>query len=374
LERQCDMASNGPMILCDGLVKIYKVQDLEVLALQGLDLVVERGEFMAIVGPSGSGKSSLMNILGGLDRPSAGKAIVDGQDLLKLSSFALTRYRRQKVGFLWQQPSRNLIPYLSVEENIEMPMIISGIPYNERKTWTRELLEAVGLWERRDHGMQQLSGGEQQRTAIGVALANKPVILLADEPTGEVDTVTAQTILDTLRHLNREYNLTILTVTHDPRIADQVDRVVTIRDGKTSSERVRRLRTAQEVADAMRAPVAGDDTDEPVNGEAEIEAPEEESAAYHEYVVLDYAGRLQIPREYLDELGIADRAEVELTEEGILIKPASGLTDTSAQAARLSEVAESWGPQQRSRDWRLRLTDASRGLRGLLKREKADES
>lgn len=350
------MASNGPMILCDSLVKIYKVQDLEVVALQGLDLMVDRGEFMAIVGPSGSGKSSLLNILGGLDKPSAGGTIVDGQDLLKLSSFALTRYRRQKVGFVWQQPSRNLIPYLSVDENVELPMIVAGMPYRERRSWTRELLEAVGLWERRHHSLHQLSGGEQQRTAIGVSLANKPVLLLADEPTGEVDTATAQTIIDTLRHLNREYSLTILIVTHDTRIEDQVDRVVTIRDGKTSSERVRRLRAAEEAAR--------------VEGEPGDGSGAEEQAAYHDYVVLDYAGRLQIPREFLDELGISDRAEVELTEQGILIKPALGLEDTAAQAARISEVAETWGPQMRSKDWKLRLGDASRGFRGLFKKER----
>ena len=349
------MASNGPMVLCDGMVKIYKVQDLEVVALQGLDLVVDRGEFMAIIGPSGSGKSTLMNILGGLDKPSAGKCIVDGQDLLKLSTFALTRYRRQKVGFVWQVPSRNLIPYLSVEENVDLPMTVAGMPYSERKQWTRELLDAVWLWERRRHNLQQLSGGEQQRTAIGVALANKPVMLLADEPTGEVDTATAQVILDTLRHLTEAYNLTIITVTHDPRIADAVDRVVTIRDGKTSSERVRRLRT-----------VDADETDDGSNGQTAVEEEAEAHVAYHEYVVLDYAGRLQVPREYLEQLGISDRAQVELTDAGILITPARGLDDTAAQAARISEVAESWGPQKRSRDWRLRLTDAGRGLRGVF--------
>ncbi|MBM3190154.1 MAG: ABC transporter ATP-binding protein [Chloroflexi bacterium] len=347
------------MILCDGLVKIYKVQDLEVVALQGLDLMVDRGEFMAIIGPSGSGKSSLMNILGGLDKPSAGKAIVDGQDLLKMSSFALTRYRRQKVGFLWQQPSRNLIPYLSVEENVELPMTVAGMPYKERLEWTRELLDAVGLWERRHHKLPQLSGGEQQRTAIGVALANKPVLLLADEPTGEVDTATAKTILDTLRYLNEEYNLTIVTVTHDPRMSDAVDRVVTIRDGKTSSERVRRLR-AMENADANGE-----------TGEAAVaELDQQPEVAYHEYVVLDYAGRLQIPREYLEQLGISDRAQVDLTEEGILIRPAVGLNGTTAQAARISEVAETWGPQRKPKDWRLRLSDASRGVRGLFGRRR----
>lgn len=348
------MASNGPMILCDGMVKIYKVQDLEVVALQGLDLMVDRGEFMGIVGPSGSGKSSLMNILGGLDRPSAGRAIVDGQDLLKLSSFALTRYRRQKVGFVWQQPSRNLVPYLSVEENVELPMIVAGMAYNERKAWTHEMLEAVGLWERRHHNLQQLSGGEQQRTAIAVGLANKPVLLLADEPTGEVDSATAQTIMNTLRYLNQQYGLTIVIVTHDLRISSQVDRIVTIRDGRTSSERVRRLRISE-----------GEEADVESDVQSEVARAEE---AFHDYVVLDYAGRLQIPREYLDAMGISDRAQVELTEEGILVRPAVGLLDTTAQAARVSEVAESWGPQRRSKDWKLRLGDASRGFRGLLKR------
>lgn len=351
------MASNGPMILCDNLVKIYKVQDLEVVALQGLDLMVDRGEFMAIVGPSGSGKSSLMNILGGLDHPSAGRAIVDGQDLLKMSSFALTRYRRQKVGFVWQQPSRNLVPYLSVEENVELPMIVAGMPYAERKAWTREILDAVGLWERRHHNLQQLSGGEQQRTAIGVGLANKPVLLLADEPTGEVDTATAQTIMDTLRYLNQQYGLTIVMVTHDVRVSAQVDRVVTIRDGRTSSERVRRLRAGEE-----------EDASEAASGTFS-QAAEQAEDAFHDYVVLDYAGRLQIPREYLDALGISDRAQVELTEEGILVRPAVGLLSSSAQAARISEVAESWGPQRRSKDWKLRLGDAGRGFRGLLKRK-----
>jgi putative ABC transport system ATP-binding protein len=347
--------TSGPMILCDGLVKIYKVQDLEIVALQGLDLMVDRGEFMAIIGPSGSGKSSLMNILGGLDKPSAGKTIVDGQDLLKLSSFALTRYRRQKVGFLWQQPSRNLIPYLSVEENVELPMIVAGMSYKERKEWTRELLDAVGLWDRRHHDLPRLSGGEQQRTAIGVALSNKPVLLLADEPTGEVDTATAETILNTLRFLNREYNLTIVTVTHDTRLSDQVDRVVTIRDGRTSSERVRRLRAA--VLDESSETVADG------NGET---AAEEHEISYHEYAVLDYAGRLQIPRNYLEEMGISDRAQIELTEAGILITPATGLDNASAQVARASQLSEQWGPQRRPADLKLRLGDASRGLRKLF--------
>lgn len=365
------MASNGPMILCDGLVKIYKVQDLEMVALGGLDLMVERGEFMAIIGPSGSGKSTLMNILGGLDRPSAGRAIVDGQDLLKLSTAALTRYRREKVGFVWQQPSRNLIPYLTVNENVQLPMIVSGMARKEREAWTQELLEAVGLWERRHHSLAQLSGGEQQRTAIAVGLANKPVLLLADEPTGEVDTITAQSIIDTLRTLSEEFGLTIVMVTHDVRASSQVDRVVTIRDGRTSSERVRRLQAA---AQAQQG--SGDSADEIAERtQVAAEAVPEHAVAFHEYVVLDSAGRLQVPREFLEQLGISDRAQVDLTEDGILIRPAVGLSDTTAQAARISEVAEGWGPQGRRRDWRLTVAGASRGVRRLLRRgERADET
>ena len=232
----------------------------------------------------------------------------------------------------------------------------------ERKAWTQELLEAVGLWDRREHNLHQLSGGEQQRTAISVALANKPVMLLADEPTGEVDSATAQQILDTLRKLNREYNLTIVTVTHDSRVSDQVDRVVTIRDGKTSSERVRRMHSSEEAA------LASDDGSGPGG-----EAADGHHVSFHEYVVLDYAGRLQIPREFLDELGISDRAEVDLTDDGILIKPASGRAGNGAQPAR-AEVAEAWGSQRRGKNWKSRLSGASRGLRGLLGRHQDEDS
>ena len=305
--------TNDLLITCDNLVKIYKIVDLEVVALQGLDLTVERGEMLGIVGASGSGKTTLLNILGGLDRPSAGRVTVDGQDLLKLSDAALNRYRRKKVGFVWQQTSRNLIPYLTAQENVELPMTVAGMSRREKRAWVRELLQAVGLYERRRHRLTQLSGGEQQRVAITVALANKPVLLLADEPTGEVDSATAQTVMDTFRHLSETLGLTTIIVTHDPRIVGQVDRVVAIRDGKTSTETIR------QVSQLERAMV----------GER---PPEEEEAAaevmYHEYVVLDSAGRLQVPREYLEQFGIGDRAQLEAVDDGVLIRPIAGQAAT----------------------------------------------
>ncbi len=227
-------------------MRIYKVADLEVVALQGLDLIVKRGEMLGIVGNSGSGKTTLMNILGGLDRPSAGKVTVDGVDLLGLSTGEMTLYQRKKVGFVWQQTSRNLIPYLTAQENIELPMTMAWVSSRQSKQdWSAELLNAVGLYERRTHRLEQLSGGEQQRVAIAVALANKPVLLLGDEPTGEVDSATAQGIMDTFRKLAKLIDLTIIIVTHDPRIAKQVDRVVAIRDGKISSEIVRQVNPAE---------------------------------------------------------------------------------------------------------------------------------
>jgi putative ABC transport system ATP-binding protein len=290
-------------IVCENLVKIYKVADLEVVALQGLDLTVALGEMLGIVGASGSGKSTLLNILGGLDRPSAGRVTVDGRDLLKLSEGALDRHRRTQVGFVWQQVARNLIPYLSARANIELPMTISGVGLWEKKKRSRELLEQVGLWEHRRHRLAQLSGGQQQRVAIAVALANRPALLLADEPTGEVDSATAQGLLDLFRELNEVYGLTIIIVTHDPQITRQVDRVVAIRDGKTSTETIRR------VGQLERAMVRD-------------RALEEES--FHEYIVLDSAGRLQVPREHLEQLGIGDRVTLEVGDEGILIRPVAG--------------------------------------------------
>src|SRR5690606_33145658 len=236
------------------LVKIYKVADLEVVALQGLDLHIEEGELMAIIGNSGSGKSTLLNMIGGLDKPSAGTLIVDGKNLLKFTERDLIRYKRETVGFVWQNNARNLIPYLTALENVELPILLQG---RRRRQRALDLLEAVGLSHRRNNRLNQLSGGEQQRVAIAIALANHPKILLADEPTGSVDTKTADQIMDLFRTLNREMGITIVIVTHDPRLARMVDRVVAIRDGKTSSEILRRKSYADELAE-LEAEQRGD--------------------------------------------------------------------------------------------------------------------
>ena len=313
-----NLANDEPLIVCDNLVKIYKMADLEIVALQGLDLVVEEGEMMALVGPSGSGKSTLMNILGGLDRPSAGQVTVDGRDLLKLPEARLNKYRREEVGFVWQQPSRNLIPYLSAEENVSLPMVIAGVGPRERRRRTYELLDAVGLGDRRRHRLAELSGGEQQRVAIAVSLANYPRLLLADEPTGEVDSQMAQDILGTLRKLNREIGVTIIIVTHDPRIASEVDRVIAIRDGRTSTETTRQVFASATDVESEMAGEGGDNGEEDEGQEAQHEV------TFEELVVLDTAGRLQVPRDYLEEFRIGDRARLEVTDEGILIRPVEG--------------------------------------------------
>ena len=314
-----------PFIFCENLVKIYKLSGLEVVALQGLNLMVQPGELMGIIGASGSGKSTLLNILGGLDRPSAGQVIVNGRDLLKAPASALDEYRRTEVGFVWQQTARNLIPYLSAQANVELPMTIEGIGGREKRDWSRELLETVGLWEHRKHRLAQLSGGQQQRVAIAVALANRPKLLLGDEPTGEVDSGTAQEILALFRQMNEHYGLTTIIVTHDPQIARAVDRVVTIRDGSTSSETVRR------VADVEAALVQG-------TAAAHI---------YEEFVVVDGAGRLQIPPDLRAEMDIGDRVTLERAEDGILIRPVSGSASAVSPANRVSDATEDEKPPSR---------------------------
>ncbi|BFT70248.1 ABC transporter ATP-binding protein [Paenibacillus sp. P36] len=282
------------MIHCENLVKIYKAADLEVVALQGLDLHVEEGELMAIIGNSGSGKSTLLNMLGGLDRPSAGNLHVDGKDLLKFKEADLVKYKRETVGFVWQNNARNLIPYLTALENVELPILLQG---RRKRHRALDLLEAVGLSHRRSNKLNELSGGEQQRVAIAIALANQPRLLLADEPTGSVDTKMANQILDLFRELNRSFGLTVVIVTHDPLLAKKVDRVVAIRDGKTSSEILRRKSYQEELLELEQG----------------ILAAEEDS--HVEYAVVDKAGRLQIPANFLDSFGASRTNKVRVAME-----------------------------------------------------------
>lgn len=246
------------MINCDGLVKIYETDDKKVMALEGLDLSVETGEMLAVIGKSGSGKSTLLNMIGGLETPTAGILTIDGKDISTYSEDEMVRYRRDKVGFVWQKSAKNLFPYLTVIQNVEAPMLFEKkVNHNNKKfdkskknkkcedkstneNYALELLRAVGMEKHKDKLPSQLSGGEQQRTAIAVALANKPDILLADEPTGAVDTKTADQIYELFHELNRKLGITIIIVTHDMALADRVDRTVLISDGKVSTEKLKK--------------------------------------------------------------------------------------------------------------------------------------
>jgi ABC-type lipoprotein export system ATPase subunit len=275
------------------LVKIYRSHDLEVVALQGLDLRVPQGEMLALVGPSGAGKSTLLNILGGLDDPSAGRCEVAGVDLTHLSRRERLLYRRRIVGHVWQQTSRNLLSDLTLLDNVVTPMLLAGYPAGKRRARARELLRLVGLGDRVDHKPERLSGGEQQRGALAVALANEPPLLLADEPTGELDSATAAEALKLLRSLNSELGLTTILVTHDPHVAEVMDRSVAIRDGRTSTEVVH-------------------------------------SEAAEETVIIDGVGRLQIPRPALDAINFGGRARVHLAGDHIELWPAGSFAERGA--------------------------------------------
>ena len=304
------MSKIEPFIVCENLVKIFKVDELEVIAIQGLDLTMQKGEMLGIVGTSGSGKSTFLNVLGGLDRPSAGKVSVNGRNLLKLSDRELDAYRRNEVGFVWQQSARNLLPYLTAQENVQLPMTVAGEAPRAKRAWAQELLQAVDLWEHRKHKLAQLSGGQQQRVAIAVALANKPSLLLGDEPTGELDSATSDETLALLQQLNKQYGLTTIIVTHDPQVAKAVDRVVTIRDGRTSSETVRRNNDVRDEQKGLET-------------------------TYDEYVVVDGVGRLQIPPDIQEQIGLNKRVTISLTDDGnVLLKPVQAggdrLSDTQA--------------------------------------------
>jgi ABC-type lipoprotein export system ATPase subunit len=284
----------GPLIACEGLVKIYKVANLEVVALQGLDLMVEPGEFIALVGASGSGKSTLMNILGGLDVPSAGRAVVAGHVLGAMGRQERTEYRRKVIGFVWQQAARNLLSYLTARQNVELPMLLDGLSRGEREHRATDLLERVGLADRGDHRPERLSGGEQQRVPIAVALANHPALLFADEPTGELDTATAHDVFDLMRSVNQDMGVTIVVVTHDALVSEQVSRTIAIRDGRTSTETLR-LRSISRSGD--------------------------HDVVTEEYAVLDRVGRLQLPAAHVEALDLERRVRVVLEADHISIWP-----------------------------------------------------
>jgi ABC-type lipoprotein export system ATPase subunit len=283
------MAAVAPAILCENLVKIYKVADLEVVALQGLDLSVDSGELVAIVGASGSGKSTLQNILGGVDTPTAGRVEVGGQELTALTEAERTLYRRRTVGFVWQQTSRNLLPYLTAAENVELPMTLEGVRRKDRRGRVRELLRLVGLERRAGHRPDALSGGEQQRVAVAIALANNPRVLLADEPTGELDTENSAHLFETLQAVSHELGVTVVVLTHDPLVSEPVERTTGLRDGRTATETLRRIEGEEMVAE--------------------------------ELAVLDRAGRLQLPRDYVEALSLGRRVQLTLEPDHIAIKP-----------------------------------------------------
>ncbi|MDE5864619.1 MAG: ABC transporter ATP-binding protein, partial [Lachnospiraceae bacterium] len=259
------------------------------------------GELTAIIGNSGSGKSTFLNMIGGLDKPSAGSLVVGGRNLFTISERELVRYKRDTVGFVWQKPSRNLIPYMTAVENIEVPMYFTGMRSADMRKRALELLEGVGMLHRKDAYPAQMSGGEQQRIAIAVALANEPDILLADEPTGAVDSKTASQIQDLFRALNKKLGITIIIVTHDIHLADKVNRVVMISDGKISTEKIMREEYRRTI-DQLEGQFLSD-----------IESHEE-------YSVLDKANRLQLSEEMLEAAGIdSNKVKVEIVDNKVVI-------------------------------------------------------
>ena len=316
-----------PYVDCRDLFKIFKLADLEVVALRGVDLQVAPGEVSAIVGASGSGKTTLLNILAGLERPSAGQVRVGDRDLLNISDRELVIYRRQEVGFVWQSTSRNLVPYLNVRDNIELPMAIAKVPRSQRRQRSEELLAAMHMESMAHRYPDQLSGGEQQRVSIGVALSNRPPLLLADEPTGELDTQMADEIFDLLQRMNQAFGVTVVVVTHYPGVARHVGRVVHIRDGRISAESFMQTN--------YRRPGSGID-----------------NLVQQEYLVVDRVGRLQLPPEHVEQMrrnGLAGLAAADYVEGQVVIRPA-GRPDTAPaplqpQPERESEPAPRPAPE-----------------------------
>jgi ABC-type lipoprotein export system ATPase subunit len=293
-DRRRSSYGQGSLISCDRLVRIFRSEGIEVQALQGLDLLIERGELAAMVGASGSGKSTLLNILAGLDAPTAGGVHVAGHNLAAMSARERLAYRRSTVGFIWQQTARNLLPYLTAKQNVMLPMQLAGVRRSRRAARAAELLGVLGIAHCADRPPDAISGGEQQRAAIATALANQPEVLLADEPTGELDSVTAQDVFAALQKANAELGATVLIVTHDPAVSTQVRRTISIRNGRTSSETLR-----EEITDEQ--------------GNAAVSSVE--------YAVLDRAGRVQLPAEMTEPLGMRDRVLLRAERDHIGVWP-----------------------------------------------------
>ena len=305
------MTETDAAIRCADLVRIFTADGVEVQALQGLTLSVDSGELVAIVGASGSGKSTLLGILSGLDKPTAGQVSVAGRDLLTLSSRERVDYRRRTVGFVWQQTSRNLLGYLTARENLALAMSLAKTPDRERRS--ADLLELLEVSHCADRRPSELSGGEQQRVAIAVGLANEPRVLLADEPTGELDEATSADVLEAMRGVNRELGVTTLIVTHDPTVSEHVARTVQIRDGRTSTEVLRRTG---------------------------VTADGDEHTIAEEYAVLDRVGRLQLPHEYLTTLGMQERVRLALEADHVGVWPhAAGASGGAAGADAAPELS-----------------------------------
>lgn len=287
---------DGPDIVCEDLVRVFSTEGVEVQALQGLNLRVEAGDLVAVVGASGSGKSTLLTILSGLDRPTAGSAVVAGVNLLTMSAAQRTAYQRDVVGFVWQQTGRNLLPYLTAAENVALPLVVARRTRRGRARAARvdELLELMGVAEVHDRLPREMSGGQQQRVAIAAAVANSPRVLLADEPTGELDEDTSAAVFEAIRHVNREVGVTTLIVTHDPTVAEHVRRTVQIRDGRTSTEVLRR---------------------------SAVDEHGREHLVAEEFAVLDKVGRLQLPHGFVEALDLRDRVRLGLEEDHVSVWP-----------------------------------------------------
>ena len=289
------------MIVCDGIVKIYKSDEIEVMALQGLDLTVKKGELVSIIGKSGSGKSTLMNMIGGLETPTLGKLLVDGRNIGELGEKEMVEYRKKTVGFVWQKSARNLFPYLTSLENVVMAMSFTDMSGKEKKARAMKLLEMASIDHKKDSYPGQMSGGEQQRVSIAVALANDPAILLADEPTGAVDTRTADLILQLFRRVNQELGTTIIIVTHDRNLADKSDRVLMISDGKISTEKIMKEKYRQELLQVEKDVMLED--------------------SHEEYSVLDRAHRVQLTAEMLEAAGItSNKVKIQIEDGKVIIR------------------------------------------------------